>query len=114
MIQSYSFGKIVVNGREYRTDLVIYPDGRIEDSWWRTAGHVLSLSDFKTLVDAKPDVVVAGTGAAGMVKVAPDVAGALAARQIEFHALPTGQATELYNELCRQKKTVGACLHLTC
>ncbi|MDL1969074.1 MAG: hypothetical protein LWW97_11200 [Deltaproteobacteria bacterium] len=35
MIESYSFGSIVVDGRKFISDLIIYPDGRIEASWWR-------------------------------------------------------------------------------
>ncbi len=44
MINSYRFGKIVVNGRNYSSDVIVFPD-RIQGSWWRHKGHELSLKD---------------------------------------------------------------------
>jgi len=114
MIQTYSFGEVVIDGRKYHSDVMIFPDGRIEDSWWRTSGHVLSLADLTALIAAQPEVIVAGTGAAGMMRVDPDVAPALAKRNIAFYALPTGEAVERINELLRHNLKVGAGLHLTC
>jgi hypothetical protein len=43
-IEKYSFGKMVINGKTYTQDLIIYPDS-IEDSWWRKKGHSLVPED---------------------------------------------------------------------
>jgi len=34
MIESYAFGSIVVDGRKFTSDLIIYPDGHIDTFWW--------------------------------------------------------------------------------
>jgi len=36
MIESYSFGQMVIDGQEYTSDLIIFPD-RINSSWWRNS-----------------------------------------------------------------------------
>jgi hypothetical protein len=35
MIESFSFGRAVIDGRVYHSDLILFPDGRIQSSWWR-------------------------------------------------------------------------------
>lgn len=45
MIESYTFGRMTVNGKHYSADLIIYPNGRLQDSWWRKEGHRLQLAD---------------------------------------------------------------------
>ena len=44
----------VIDGKTYHSDLIIFPDGRIQSSWWRKSGHRLSLEDIAHLVDASP------------------------------------------------------------
>ena len=68
-IDSYSFGNITVNGRQYDSDLIIYPD-RIDSSWWRKKGHTLCLEDIRDAIEAQPDVLVIGTGNMGRMSVA--------------------------------------------
>jgi len=34
MIDSYDFGRIVINARKFGSDVVIFPD-RINGNWWR-------------------------------------------------------------------------------
>jgi len=113
MIGHYSFGRIVVNGREYTADIIVFPDGRVMDSWWRENGHRLSINDITELVDSAPEIIIAGTGASGLMKPDPDLRNILSEKGIEFRAAPSEKAVELYNELCGRKK-VGACFHLTC
>ncbi len=33
-IDHYVFGKMVVDGKTYTSDLIVYPD-RVDPSWWR-------------------------------------------------------------------------------
>ena len=61
-IDAYSFGRIVINGREYDSDVLIYPDGRIDAAWWRNEGHVLAESDIADLIRSQPETIIAGTG----------------------------------------------------
>jgi len=113
MIESYSFGKMVIDGREYTADLIIYPDGRIRDSWWRVQGHRLTRNDIEDLVEENPEVIIAGTGAFGLMKPDQDLSVRLKEKGIEFIALPTEPAVRVYSKTSREKRT-GACFHLTC
>jgi hypothetical protein len=112
-IDTFTFGRIVIDGRERRSDVVIYPDGRVQDSWWREEGHRLSLTDLAPVIESAPEILIAGTGCDGLLQPDGSLAGVLARRGIEFIAAPTDEAVQLYNDLAPRRK-VAACLHLTC
>ena len=67
-IDNFEFGSIVIDGKRYTSDLIIYPDGRVVTSWRRKRGHRLSGDDIVELVDSQPEVIIAGTGVSGLVK----------------------------------------------
>jgi len=71
MIDSYEFGRIVVDGQAYTSDLIILPD-RVDAGWWRKEGHNLCVEDIEQAMSANPDVLVVGTGADGLMKVPDD------------------------------------------
>jgi hypothetical protein len=44
MIESYDFGVLRIDGKEYHSDVIIYPESspggcRVDGSWWRKQGH---------------------------------------------------------------------------
>ena len=112
MIDSYRFGQVVVNGKRYTSDVVIFPD-RVKENWRRKTSHQLHLDELSEAIADKPEVLIVGTGAAGMVKVLPEVAQGLEAQGIKLIAKPTEEACTTYNQLGHFKKVVAA-LHLTC
>mgnify|MGYP001046035465 CR=1 FL=1 len=111
-IESYRFGQIVVDGRRYTSDLIIFPD-RVQPDWWREEGHSLSQADIWEVFADPPEVLVIGLGAMGCMRVPEETLAALQKAGIEVMALPTQRACEAYNELAGSKKVVAA-LHLTC
>ncbi|MFC1586359.1 Mth938-like domain-containing protein [Fibrobacterota bacterium] len=113
MITDYTFGHMVIDGKEFNKDVIIFPDGRVLSPWWRKEGHSLKRNDLRELIDAGPRVIVAGTGAYGVMKPSDKVQELLREKGIEFIAAPSKEAVEIYNELCAKKKT-GGCFHLTC
>ena len=113
MIESYSFGRMVIDGALHTADVIIYPDGTVQSSWWRREGHRLDSGDIKGLIDSRPDIIIAGTGASGMMKPVQGLKELLAREGIDFLALPSKEAMARYNDLSKSKK-VGACFHLTC
>ena len=114
MIDSTAFGTITIDGRTYTSDLIIFPDGRIRDGWWRRNGHVLAVDDILDLVDAGPAVIVAGTGTSGRMRPDDYVEPFLAARGVALVAVPNARAVKVYNEKLSKIENVGACFHLTC
>jgi len=112
VVDSYNFGRIVINGKNYTSDVVIYPDN-VKDDWRRKKSHELSLEDIAEVLAENPEVLIVGTGAYGLVKVLSEVRQTTEARGIKLIAEPTGEACQTYNQLYRSQQVVAA-LHLTC
>lgn len=113
MVDSYKFGKIVIDGKTYSSDLIIYED-KIEDKWWRKAGHSLSPGDIKMIIDARPDVFIVGTGYSGFMKVPRKTRKFIKKKEIQLITEKTTNAVKTYNDLSKTDKQVIAALHLTC
>ena len=71
-IDSYNFGQIVINGKKYTSDIIIFPD-RVQDDWWRNESHELTLKDVTGIMSENPEILLVGTGAPGMIRVLPEV-----------------------------------------
>jgi len=112
IIDSYQFGEIVINGRQYSSDVIIFPD-RVRDNWGRKISHQLCLDDIAEVLTENPEVLVVGTGAYDLVKVLPEAQQAVEARGIELIMEATDKACNTYNQLSRSRRVVAA-LHLTC
>ena len=54
MIEKYSFGSIVVDGKQYTSDIKII-DGVVIPNWWRKEGHSLCREDIEDIIEEKPD-----------------------------------------------------------
>ncbi|MFQ5909498.1 MAG: hypothetical protein ACE5IJ_02115 [Thermoplasmata archaeon] len=50
MIDSYEFGRIVIDGNEYRSDVIIDSDG-VDAGWWRKEGHSLCAEHLRKAID---------------------------------------------------------------
>jgi len=111
-IDSYSFGQIVVEGTTYTSDLIIYP-GRVEANWWRNKGHLLQPEDLQGVIEYKPQTIVVGTGAYGLMRVAPQTRDSIETLGIKLVCEPTEEACRIYKEISSSDRVV-ACLHLTC
>ncbi|MBN1695228.1 hypothetical protein JW879_07505 [candidate division WOR-3 bacterium] len=113
MIEKYSFGSITINGQEYTKDVIIFPD-TVLSPWWREEGHSLSLKDLKEATEAKPSLLIIGTGAYGGMNIPNETLKKLEEKNIDTIFAKTGEAVKLYNEKIQATKKVIACLHLTC
>ena len=112
MIESYNFGQIVIDGKRYASDVIIYPD-RVDAGWWRKDGHSLCAEDIRDIVVFNPEVLIIGCGTPGILKVPQVTQEYIASLGIELIALPTEAACKRYNELHTTKRVVAG-LHLTC
>jgi len=111
-IESYSFGKIVIDGNTYTSDLVIFLD-RIWDKWWRKEGHAIHEEDISTIIEEAPEILIIGTGDSGKLKVAEAIKTYIESQGIELRIAKTKDACELYNQLSKESHVIAA-LHLTC
>ncbi|MFQ6109407.1 MAG: Mth938-like domain-containing protein [Candidatus Aminicenantales bacterium] len=112
MIESYVFGRMVIGGKTYTSDLIIFPD-KIQESWWRKSGHRLCIADVEHVFKAEPEAFVIGTGFTGLMKVEDEVRKKAQSEGILLIVEKTKKAVQRFNETYSQKKTVGA-FHLTC
>lgn len=112
MIDSYSFGRMVIDGQAYTSDLIIYPD-HIAHSWWRKSGHKLCVEDIEDVFKLEPEVLVIGTGFAGLMKVDKEVEKYAQSKGMALIVDRTKNAVQKFNEISAKNKTVAA-FHLTC
>jgi hypothetical protein len=112
-IDSYSFGVMKVDGKEYRQDLIVFP-GTVRSDWWRRQGHSLAIEDVRDVIEFKPDLLVIGTGDSGMMDIPAATEKALQDAGIKVIAQNTGQACSVFNEQTKKGKKVVGAFHLTC
>jgi len=114
LIESYEFGSIVINGKKYVNDVIVFSEQAIHD-WWRKEGHKLQLDDLDEILEhkPKPEVVVVGTGY---------YENALKSHKIKLIAQSTEPATQTFNGLLKnassnnklEKEAITGAFHLTC
>jgi len=112
MIESYSFGQIVIDGQTYTSDVIIYPD-RVEADWWRRQGHLLVPEDLGAVVAEEARTLIVGTGRSGLMRVPHETLKYLESRAFEVIVENTDDAWQTYNQLSERGAVVAA-LHLTC
>ena len=113
-IDSYSFGRIRVDGDDYSKDVILLR-GEVRSPWWRAAGgHIYALTDLEEVMAAVPEIVVLGIGYFGRVKVLDETLTVFAEAGSEVVVERTGGAVETFNRLAAEGRDVAAALHLTC
>jgi len=114
MIDSYRFGRIVVDQVAFDRDLIVFPD-RVQPDWRRGEGHLLQWSDISEFVIAfDPGVIVIGTGKFGRMRIGGDFSDEIARRGITLHAESTDSAVKTFNRLVLEGGRAMAAFHLTC
>jgi hypothetical protein len=113
LIEKYEFGKIVIDGETYRTDVLVFPD-RVRDQWWRRKGHELAIEDLKCVVATQPEVLIVGTGYNGGLRVPTETRRRLSKEHIQLIAKKTQTACPLFNSMIQASRKVVSALHLTC
>jgi hypothetical protein len=112
-IDSYQFGKIVINGKVHNSDCLILGNS-VQAHWRRKQGHSLAVEDLQSVIAAKPSVLVIGCGASSLMKVSEDISQILREHGIELFTANTHKAVARFNELAKKGENVAAALHLTC
>jgi hypothetical protein len=110
-LKDYSFGRVLVDGEEETSDVIVLPQ-RVVRNWWRREGHALVLDDLEAVLDELPARLIVGTGAEGRMKPDPDTLAELRERGIQVEVAPTGEAVRLYS--ASNPAETAAALHLTC
>lgn len=112
-IESYQFGKMVIDGIRYTHDVIIRKN-KVHADWWRRRSHLLTLADFPCLQEEKPDVLIIGTGKFGLMKIHKDVNDYCKGNGIELICKDTSHAVDIFNDMQDSGKHIIAVFHLTC
>jgi hypothetical protein len=111
-IESYEFGRVVIDGETYTADVIVTPGG-VKANWWRKEGHSLCPEDLEGVLTPDIEIIIIGCGAYGALKVPEDTRLWLAQKKVEVIVLPTSAACKRYSEISGSGKVIAA-LHLTC
>lgn len=111
-IEHYSFGKIIIDGKTYTSDVIIYPD-HVDSPWWRKEGHNLHVDDLTDAINTKPEIIIVGTGDYGVMVVPEETIKSIRSKGIDVQVEKTEKAVQSFNSLKGKKKAIAA-LHLTC
>jgi hypothetical protein len=112
-IDSYQFGRIVIDGAAYTQDCLIL-GGVVKPNWRREDGHSLSIDDLQDVIEAKPAILVVGCGASGVMDVPENTQLELQKLGIKVEVYDTHRAVKRFNELAKSGENAAAALHLTC
>ncbi|MCP4115926.1 MAG: hypothetical protein GY737_11065 [Desulfobacteraceae bacterium] len=114
MIENYSFGTMVINGKSYTSDLLISSSSGIHPSWWRKQGHRVEVEDIEAVLDDNTTQVLLGQGQPGRMIASDRLKTYLAARKIQLIEEPTPTAIKRVNALLDTDEAFVAGFHLTC
>ena len=113
LIEAYDFGRIVIDGVTYTSDVIIMGK-KVEADWWREQGHALEVADISPPLEKfLPEIAIVGTGYMGMMEVPRETRQYFQDKNVELLVENTGKACELFDDLPRAKRALAA-LNLTC
>jgi hypothetical protein len=116
-IDSFNFGFIVVDDKQYTHDVVILPDGTVKErnpGKGRLGSHSIARSEIENLTKWQPDIILIGTGVQGMARLAHDAEYYLTQPELNLTLLPSPQIVKKYNQYAENGEKVAALIHVTC
>lgn len=107
------FGWIETDRARFDTDIVIYPDGRIENRYQHLTGdnHTVGKKEVARVLAGTAATLVVGTGQERTVQLSPEAAQILLTHRIRYYLAPTPDAIKIFNQLQPPK---AAIFHVTC
>lgn len=116
-IDSFNFGFIVVDGRQFACDVVILPGGTVEGrkpGRGKLGNHSIKRSEIEKMQRTEPDEILIGCGTSWMAKLSEDAETYLGEANLNPVVLPSSLAVEKFNQLASEGKRVAALIHITC
>ncbi len=113
MIDTYSFGRIVIDGKSYSNDVKIV-NGTVIPDWRRKKGHFVDVNDISDILEAGPSVIIIGTGDSGLLRASEEVGKTADKQGVRLIEEKTGRAVEIFNEMAKTNSNIAAGFHLTC
>jgi len=111
------FGRIVIGGETYSSDVFINVHGKIKQRDKQLAresqgsSHLIGPQELEKVCRGGPALLIIGTGMEGQVELADQAESFLQRRRIEYRLLPTPEAVEAFNQANGRRALLA---HLTC
>ena len=116
-IDELTFGSIVVEGKRYRRDVLIFADGtakKRKGGFLMFGSHKIKKRELEELSQGQPETIIVGTGTNGAAHVAPEAESWAKGKNLILVVQPSYDAVARLNELVEQRKKVAALIHITC
>ena len=110
-IEFVKFGEVMVDGKVYYSDMIVWWDGEKE---FVPKTHMLDIRTFSRLLRKNPDMVVIGSGYAGMVRISDDARERARDKGIKLFEETSAKAADIFNGMVATGKKVVAFIHTTC
>ena len=113
-IDGTSFGEVLIDGKTYYSDMIVWWDGKLEH---RAVSHELDMSEFVKLLRRRPEAIVVGTGQSpprGGLNILPEVLQAAEDQKVDIFSEISPKAIQIFNGLVADKKKAVALIHATC
>jgi hypothetical protein len=116
-IAEFTFGSIIVEGKKYRRDILIFADGTVKKrkgGFLMFGSHKIKKQELEELSQGQPEIIIIGTGTDGAAHIAPEAESWAKEKNLNLLVQPSYDAVARVNELAEQKKKVAALIHITC
>ncbi len=115
-IDELTFGSIIVEGKKYRRDVLIFADGTVKKrkgGFLMFGSHKIKKQELEELSQGQPETIIVGTGTNSAAHIAPEAESWAKGKNLSLLVQPSHDAVAVVNELGEQKK-VAALIHITC
>ena len=116
-VDKLSFGSIIVDGRKFSRDVLIFSDGTVKKrkgGFLMFGSHNIKKGEIEELARGAPDAIIVGTGTNAKANLAPGVENWAKEKNLSLIVQPSYEAITKLNELTEQGKKVAALIHITC
>lgn len=107
-IDSTSSGEIVIDGKTYYSDMIVWWDGKKE---FKIKFHQFTLDDFLSLSKRKPGFIVIGTGQGESVEISEKAEEMAEIKKIMIYVEKSPKAIEIFNGFIADGKKAVAVIH---
>jgi hypothetical protein len=115
-VDKFSFGFIVIEGKKYHRDVLIFADGTVKKrkgGFLMFGSHKIKKKEIEELIQGQPETIIVGIGTDSVANIAPDVESWAEEKNLNLLVQPSYDAAAMLNELTEKKK-VAALIHITC
>ena len=117
-VDKFRFGSIVINGRKFRHDVTVLPDGTVKrrkGGLWMFGPHSFKKEEIQEMIDLEVSTLVIGTGENGVAELSEEARSLIAERRnLKTIILPSSEAVGQLNVLTKDGERTGAIVHVTC